>query len=185
VWLVGTFASGAALAAVIPLSLITPGPTSFRGIGAAVTPGVAFDDKFAFDVVGTDGKFGGSLASAQIAPDGTDGLFDLTAQLFKWDPAAQSFVAVTGMGTGPILFFDTGVVVPVAVGGDTSPNGINHAYYLEVSGIAPLTLSGKVSSYGGSIILAAVPEPASILFLVGGMILVIVATKPRRFAVKC
>lgn len=179
VWFAGMLASGSAVADVFDLGQITPGPTSFRTVGAAVTPGVPFDDKFAFDVIGGDGKLGGSLASAQISPNGTDGLFDLKVQLFKWNSGSNQFDPLSGEGVGPILFFDTGVDVVPAQGGDTTVGGINHAYYLRVSGEAPTTLSGKVASYGGSIIIAAVPEPSSVLFLVAGVMFALALGRRR------
>jgi len=173
IWLAGVFASGSALAAVFDLGQLTPGPAGgFAAVGASVTPGVPFDDRYAFDVVGSNGLLGGSFVSSRMLPDGTGGFFDLNVQLFKWDSATSDFVALSGFAPGAVPFFDTGIPVAAAQGGDTSPGGINRAYYLKVFGTSDVIAPGQVDGYGGSIVIAAaVPEPSTTLFLLGGVLL--------------
>lgn len=170
--LAGMFASASAGATVFDLGALTPGTGSFRLIGAAATPGVQVDDQYAFDVVGSDGKIAGSVVTSQVSPNGTDGLFNITIQLFEWDPGSSSFIAITGLNVpSPAVVLPADLDVFQAQGGD--PNGIDRAYYLEVKsapGEPAVGIPGKVAGYGGSINIAAVPEPSSLLFLLGGAI---------------
>ena len=168
-WLAGMFVSGSAFAVVIPLGDITPGSTSFRTFGAPATPGVAFDDQFGFNVVGSDGALVASLVTQEVAPNGDVSLFDITAQLFGWDSSSSSFVQLTGLNAPnpAVILPETNLVLAQASGGD--PSGINFAYYLEVKG-TPTAGAGNLAGYGGSMNLAAVPEPSSLLLLLGGTI---------------
>ena len=169
VWLAWIFASGSAFAVVFDLGDITPGATSFHTIGASRTPGVAFDDQYAFNLVGSAGAFVASAVSQQVTPAGVASLFDITAQLFAWDGSA--FVAQNSAlpGGAVIVPGPFSLVLPVASGGDTAPGGIDFAYYLEIKG-TPAAGAGNAAGYGGSLNLAAVPEPSSLLLLLGGTI---------------
>jgi PEP-CTERM motif len=162
------FASGSAFAVLFDLGNITPGPGSFKPLGASRTPGVAFDDQYAFNLVGSSGAFAASVVSQQVTPAGDASLFDITAQLFEWN--GTSFIALNNLPVTPggaaIVPGPFRLVLPAATGGDAG--GINSAYYLEIKG-TPAAGAGNVAGYGGSLNLAAaVPEPSSLLLLLGG-----------------
>jgi len=171
VWLVWMFASGSAFAIVFDLGDITPGPTSFNTLGASRTPGVDFTDQYAFNVVGSAGAFVASLVSQQVTSAGDVSLFNITGQLFGWDGSA--FVALTGLPNpgdvgGATIVPGDSLILPAATGGD--PAGINSAYYLEIHGTPTAAPAGSLAGYGGSMNIAAVPEPSSLLLLLGGTI---------------
>ena len=115
------------------------------------------------------GAFVASAVSQQVTPAGVASLFDITAQLFAWDGSA--FVAQNSAlpGGAVIVPGPFSLVLPVASGGDTAPGGIDFAYYLEIKG-TPAAGAGNAAGYGGSLNLAAVPEPSSLLLLLGGTV---------------
>src|SRR5215207_11210600 len=167
VWLAGMFASGSAFATLVPLGDITPGASSFTLLGLPAAPGVAFDDQFAFNVIGSDGWFAASVITQELLANGDSSLFDITAQLFGWDSTTSTFIALTGLNlpNPAVLLPETNLVLAQASGGDASPGGINFAYYLEVKGTP--TAGGSLAGYGGSLNILAVPEPSSLLLLLG------------------
>ena len=115
--------------------------------------------------------FVASLVSQQVTSAGDVSLFNITGQLFGWDGSA--FVALTGLPNpgdvgGATIVPGDSLILPAATGGD--PAGINSAYYLEIHGTPTAAPAGSLAGYGGSMNIAAVPEPSSLLLLLGGTI---------------
>jgi hypothetical protein len=65
--------------------------------------------------------------------------------------------------TGPLVVLNADV--PMASGGNASSDGRHYEFI--ISGTAPAT---GVSTYGGSLAVVAIPEPSSVVMIIGGLL---------------
>jgi len=161
VLLTGTFASGSAFATIHNLGVLFPGSTA--PLFGAPAPGTSFEDVYSFDIGGFNSTVGVSAVSLSVIP-GAASTFPITGELLAFN--GSTFDSLAGPVTGAAVILNADV--PMASGGDASSDGRHYEFV--ISGTAPAT---GVSSYGGSLaVAAAVPEPSSVAMIIGGLLCV-------------
>jgi len=175
VWLAQMFASGSVLAVIHDLGVLFPGAAlPLFGTPAAHTD---FEDVYGFDIAGMNATVGASFVTLTVKPNspGASATFDVKGSLEAFNGSGYS--ALSGPITGPALL--VAADVPIASGGD--PSGANRHYRLVVSGAAADI--SDFASYGGSLRVAAVPEPSALVILLGGL-LALVPLARRKIAAR-